>query len=256
MISPLAFVDPSAQIGENVTIHPFAYIDKNVVIGDNNTIMPYASILSGARIGNGNTIYQGAVVSAVPQDFNFKGEDTVARIGDNNTIREYAVISRATTPDGETRVGNNSFIMQAVRLSHDVHVGDHVIVGNGSQISGDTTIEDHAILSSCVLMQQHTRVGQWALVQGGCRFNKDIPPYIVAALEPTVYHGVNKLVLSHKGFSDRVIRHIVNAYRLIFQGNTINMDDALDKIRNQVPMSEEIENIIKFVQASRLGLIK
>lgn len=256
MISPLAFVDPSAKIGENVTIHPFAYIDKNVEIGNNNVIMPYASILNGARIGDGNTIYQGAVISAVPQDFNFKGEETIARIGNNNTIREYAVISRATHSDGETCIGDNNFIMQAVRLSHDVHVGNHVIVGNGSQISGDTTIEDHAILSSCVLMQQHTRVGQWALVQGGCRFNKDIPPYVVAAHEPTVYHGVNKLVLSNRGFSERILRHIASAYRLIFQASILNLNDALDKIRDQVPMSEEIENIIAFCENTKQGLIK
>ena len=38
MISPLAYVDPSAKIGKNVTIHPFAYIDKNVEIGDDNVI--------------------------------------------------------------------------------------------------------------------------------------------------------------------------------------------------------------------------
>ena len=86
--------------------------------------------------------------------------------------------------------------MQAARLSHDAHVGNHIVVGNGSQVSGDTTIEDHAVLCSCVLMQPHTRVGQWAFVQGGCSFNKDIPPYIIAAQNPTVYHGINKIVLS------------------------------------------------------------
>ena len=51
MISPLAYVNPDAKIGKDVTIHPFAYIDKNVEIGDNCTIMPYASILSGTRMG-------------------------------------------------------------------------------------------------------------------------------------------------------------------------------------------------------------
>ena len=73
MISPLAYVDPSAKIGKNVTIHPFAYIDKNVEIGDDNVIMPNASIMSGARIGNGNTIYNGAVIAATPQDFKYEG---------------------------------------------------------------------------------------------------------------------------------------------------------------------------------------
>lgn len=255
MISPLAYVDPSAQIGENVTVQPFAYIDKNVVIGNNNTIMSYASILSGARIGDGNTIYQGAIVSAVPQDFNFKGDDTVAQVGNNNVIREYAVISRATFPQGRTVVGDNNFIMQAVRLSHDVHIGNHCIVGNGSQISGDTCIDDHAILSSCVLMQQHTRVGSWSVIQGGCRFNKDIPPYIIAAHEPTAFHAVNKAMLTAQGMSERTIRHIANAYRLIYQGN-MDMEDTLRAIREQVPMSEEIEDIIEFVGASKLGIIR
>lgn len=39
MISPLAYIDPEAQIGQNVEIAPFVYIDRNVVIGDNNKIM-------------------------------------------------------------------------------------------------------------------------------------------------------------------------------------------------------------------------
>ena len=67
MISPLAYVNPDAKIGKDVTIHPFAYIDKNVEIGDNCTIMPYASILSGTRIGTNNTVYQGAIIGATPQ---------------------------------------------------------------------------------------------------------------------------------------------------------------------------------------------
>lgn len=255
MISPLAYVDPSAKIGNNVTIKPFAYIDKNVEIGDNNTIMSYASVLSGARIGNGNTIYQGAVISAVPQDFNFMGEDTVAQIGSYNVIREYAVISRATTPSGRTVVGDHNFIMQAVRLSHDVHIGNHCIVGNGSQVSGDTLIEDHSILSSCVLMQQRTRVGCGSVIQGGCRFNKDIPPYVIAAHEPTAFYSVNKVILENKGFSEKVIKHIASAYRIIYQGS-LNMEDAVWKIKDQVPMSPEIEKIIDFVSSTKLGIIK
>lgn len=256
MISPLAHVDPSAKIGENVTIHPFAYIDKNVEIGNNNVIMPYASVLSGARMGDGNTVYQGAVIGAVPQDFNFKGEDTITTIGNNNVIREYAVISRATTPDGCSKIGDDTFIMQAVRLSHDVQVGNHCIVGNGSQISGDTLIEDYAILCSCVLMQQGTRVGTWSVIQGGCRFNKDIPPYSVAAHEPAVFYGVNKIVLTNNGFSDKVIKHIAAAYRLIYQGGTTDMEDTLRKIEDQVPMSPEIVKIMEFMRSSKLGLIK
>lgn len=77
MISPLAYVDPSAKIGNNVTIYPFAYIDRNVEIGDNCEIMPYTSIMSGTRMGKANRVFQGAVLGAEPQDFKYKGGDTL-----------------------------------------------------------------------------------------------------------------------------------------------------------------------------------
>ena len=84
MISPLAYIDPEAKIGENVEIGPFVFIDKNVVIGDNNVIMPNANILYGSRIGNGNRIFPGAVIGAIPQDLKFHGEETTAEIGDRH----------------------------------------------------------------------------------------------------------------------------------------------------------------------------
>ena len=46
-ISPLAFIDPSAKVGENCEIGPFCFIDKNVVIGDNNVLMPSVTIMEG-----------------------------------------------------------------------------------------------------------------------------------------------------------------------------------------------------------------
>ena len=254
MISPLAYVDPSAQLGKNVTVHPFAYIDKNVVIGDDNEIMPYASLMSGTRMGNGNTVYQGAVIAAVPQDFCFKGDDTIARIGNNNVIRENAVITRGTFADHDTVIGDHNFIMQAVRISHDVTVGNGCIVGNGSQVSGFCQIHDHAILSSNVLMQGHTRVGKYTLVQGGCRFTKDIPPYIVAAHEPTNFYSVNTCLLEKEGFNATTIRHIAQAYRILYKVNT-SLHDAIDRIEEQVPNDDQICEIVKFCRSTQLGLI-
>jgi len=73
-ISPLAHVDPTAVIGENVTIHPFAFISKNTEIGDGTIIYPHVSILTGTRIGKNVKIYNGAIIGAEPQDFRWKGE--------------------------------------------------------------------------------------------------------------------------------------------------------------------------------------
>ena len=254
MISPLAYIDPSAKLGENVTVHPFAYIDKNVEIGDNNVIMPYASLMSGTRMGNDNTVYQGAVVSAVPQDFYFKGDETLVRIGNSNVIRENAVITRGTFPDHATQIGDHNFIMQAVRISHDVEIGNGCIVGNGSQVSGYCKIFDKAILTSNVLMQGRTRLGSYSIVQGGCRFIKDIPPYIVAAHDPTSFYSVNTKILEYEGFSETLIKQIAQAYRILYKTNT-SVQDALVRIEEQIPRSPELDKLLSFARTSKLGII-
>ena len=142
MISPLAYVDSSAKLGANVIVHPFAYIDKNVVIGDDCEIMPHASVMSGTRMGKRNRVFNGAVIGAEPQDFQYKGGDTIVEIGDNNTIRENVVINRATTAEGKTLIGNGNFLHEGVHVSHDTQIGNHCVIGYGSKISGNCTIED------------------------------------------------------------------------------------------------------------------
>ncbi|MDD6210617.1 MAG: acyl-ACP--UDP-N-acetylglucosamine O-acyltransferase [Bacteroidales bacterium] len=255
MISPLAYIDPNAKIGKEVTVHPFAYIDKNVEIGDNCEIMPYASILSGARLGTGNKVFQGAVIAAVPQDFQYTGDDTVAIVGNDNVIRENVVINRATTKDGKTVIGDNNFLLEGVHVSHDTKIGNSSVFGYGCKLAGNCEIEDHVIFGGGILMGQGCRVGTWAMVQSGSRFLKDIPPYIIASGEPIAYHGINAKVLSYFKFSEKILRHIANAYRLIYQSNT-SLYDALLSIEDQVPPSEEIDNIIRFAKESKLGFIK
>ena len=58
MISPQAFVDPSAKIGKNVEIYPFAYIEKDVEIGDNCVIMPFVSVLKGTKMGSSTVCFK------------------------------------------------------------------------------------------------------------------------------------------------------------------------------------------------------
>lgn len=254
MISPLAYVDPEARIGQNVEIGPFAFIDKNVVIGDNNRIMPGAKILYGSRIGNGNEIFPGAVIGAVPQDLKFRGEETTAEIGDNNRIRENVTINRGTAAKGRTVVGNNNLLMEGVHVAHDATVGNNCIVGNATKFAGEIIIDDNAIISGAVLMHQFCRVGGYVMVQGGCRFSKDIPPYIIAGREPISYAGINLIGLRRRGFSDELIENIHNAYRIIYQQG-MNITQALEHVREEIPMSPEIEYIIDFISSSKRGII-
>lgn len=255
MISPLAYIHPEAQIGENVEIGPFVYIDKNVVIGNNNVIMPNVNILYGARIGNNNRIFPGAVIGAIPQDLKFKGEETTAEIGDNNTIRENVTINRGTAAKGKTVVGSNNLLMEGVHVAHDAIIGNGCIIGNSTKFAGEIIIDDYSIISASVLMHQFCRVGGYGMIQGGSRFSKDIPPFIIAGRDPIAYCGINIVGLRRRGFSNELIENIHNAYRIIYNSGK-NTAEALEQVKQEVPMSKEIEYIISFIENSQRGIIR
>lgn len=254
MISPLAYIHPEAAIGENVEIGPFAYIDRNVAIGDNNIIMTHAIILYGTRLGNGNTVFPGAVLGAVPQDLKFQGEESTAEIGDNNRIRENVTINRGTAAKGKTIVGSNNLLMEGAHVAHDTHIGNGCIIGNSTKMAGEVVIDDNSIISGGVLIHQFCRVGGYGMVQGGCRFSKDVPPYIIAGREPICYAGLNIVGLRRRNFSNEAIEQIHNAYRIIYQSG-LNTTDALKKIEAEMPLTPEISYITGFIRESSRGII-
>ena len=256
MISPLAYVDPAAQLGQNVEVGPFAYIEAGVTIGDHCVIKPHASILKGTTLGHHNTVYQNAVVGATPQDFHYvEGQPTRVVIGNHNPIRENVVIAGSIYPDKATTIGNENFIMDRVHICHDVHIHDKCVVGIGSCIAGESELHDNSIQSNGVVVQRHVRVGRFSLIQSGCRVQKDVPPYVILGGNPAAYHGVNTVVLKHFNVSDRVLRHIANTYRIIYTGN-FSLEDAVIKIPEQIPMSDEIDKILDFIKGAKNGIVR
>ena len=246
MISPLAYVDPSAQIGENVEIGPFCFIDKNVVIGNDNVLMPHVNVMYGSRIGNGNTIHPGAVIGGIPQD----------QIGDNNKIRENVTINRGTASKGKTVVGNNNLLMENMHVAHDCVIGNNCILGNSTKIAGEVVIDDFAILSACVLIHQFCHVGGHVMIQGGSGCSKDIPPYIIGGRHPLVYAGLNIVGLRRRGFAEDTIEAIHNAYRTLYQ-NGLNVSQAIAALKED-PISKypEVQYIIRFVESSERGIVR
>ena len=252
-ISPRAEISPKARIGNNCKIFPFVYIEDDVVIGDDCIIFPFVSILDGTRMGGHNKVHQGSVIGALPQDFNFRGEKSECIIGDNNIIRENVVINRATHNGGRTVVGNDNVLMEGAHISHDTKVGNRCVFGYGTKIAGDCQIGDGVIFSSSVIENAGTRVGEGAMIQAGTTFSKDVPPYIVCTRK-SEYGGVNFTMGRYYGVDEKVLKHIANAYRLLFLGQT-SVFDATNQIEAQVPDSPEIQNIIRFLRSTELGII-
>lgn len=255
MISHLAFVHPEARLGKDVTAEPFAFIDKNVEIGDGTWIGPSATVMSGARIGKNCRIFPSAVISAIPQDLKFKGEESTAEIGDNTTIRECVTVNRGTAAAGKTVVGNNCLLMAYAHIGHDCFVGNYCIIGNGSGLAGEVRIDDWAILSGGTLVHQFARIGAHVMIGGGSRVRTDVPPYIKADREPLSYMGLNSIGLTRRGFEKEKIDEIHNIYRILYQSG-LNITQALEKIEQDFRSSEERDYIINFIRNSERGVIR
>lgn len=254
-ISPLACVSENALIGKDVTIGPFVTIDENVVIGDGTIIDSNAVIHSGARIGNNCHIHSGAVVSDIPQDLKFKGEDSLAIIGDNTSIREFVTIHRGTASKGKTVIGSNCLIMAYCHVAHDCELADNVIMSNQVQLAGEVVVGDYAVLGGGALVHQFTHIGKHVMLQGGSLVNKDLPPYIMAGRYPISYEGVNSIGLHRRGFTEDQINKIQQVYRVLYLSR-LNNTEALAKVIDEVPQSPERDDIVNFVKASKRGIVR
>lgn len=254
MISPLAHVDPSAKIGENVTIHPFAFIDANVEIGDGCEIMSYTSVIRGTRMGKNNKVYQGSIIGADPQDFRWKGEESFCFIGDNNVIREHVIINRGISSERGTRIGNDSFIMAETHIGHDTNIKGNCVIGNGVTIAGDAEVGECTILSSGVILHENSKVGSWVLIKGGCRISGNVPPYIIVAHNPVAYFGVNAVILRKHGFTEEQIDDVAKAYRHVYQTGT-SVFNALKRIEADVEEGDVRANIVNFIRDCNLKLV-
>lgn len=253
-ISPLAYVHPEAKLGDNNIIGPFCYIDKDTVLGNNNVLQNSVTINVGARIGNGNEIFPGASISTKPQDLKFRGEVTTCEVGDNNSIRENVTISRGTASKGKTVVGSNNLLMENMHVAHDCELGSGLIIGNSTKFAGEVVVDDNAIVSAAVLCHQFCRIGGYVMIQGGCRFSLDIPPYVIAGKEPTRYAGLNLVGLRRRGFSNELIQHIHEAYRLLYSKGVLK--EGIQEIKNNLQVTPEIQYIIDFVESSKRGIIR
>lgn len=253
-IDKLAYVHPEAKIGKDVVIEAFAFIDKDTEIGDGCHIHPFACIRAGARIGKNNEIFENAVIAATPQDFRWKGEDSLVVIGDNNKIREQVIINRSIHGGGCTRIGSDSFILAQTHIGHDSEIGNKCVLGNAVKIAGDVKIGDCCILSSNSLAHEKCHIGEFSLIKGGCRVNGHVPPYTVMAHNPISYYGVNAYILRITKHEEKIIEDIAKCYRHVYQSGT-SVFNAMRRIRDDVDPSQQRDAILCFIEGHDLKIV-
>ena len=255
MISKSAFIHPDAKLGENVTVEPFAYIAGNVTIGDGTWIGPNATVMDGARIGKNCRIFPSAVVSGIPQDLKFKGEETTAELGDRTTVREGATVNRGTAAVGKTVVGENCLLMAYSHIGHDCALGNNCIIGNTTGLAGEVKVDDWAILSAGTMVHQFTHIGAHVMIGGGAKVRIDVPPFIKADRDPLCYLGLNIVGLTRRGFEKERIDEIHNIFRAIYQSK-MNVSQALEFIEKEFKPAPDRDYILEFIRKSERGIIR
>jgi len=253
---PTAIVDSKAEIDEGVIIGAYCIIGEGVCIKRGSKLISNVVIEGNTEIGENCTIYPFTSIGLPPQDLKYKGEKTGLTIGNNNIIREYITIHRASVGgDGLTTIGENNFLMAYVHIAHDCKIGSHIIMANAATLGGHVVIEDYAVVGGLTAIHQFTRIGAYAMVGGFSGVGQDIPPYMIASGARAKLFGLNTIGLKRHGFSNTAINELKKAYKILFREKR-TLTDAIKKIQEDLPYTDEIKHLIEFIQKNKRGICR
>ncbi len=253
-IDPRAAVSPKAALGSGVTVGPFSVLADDVVVGDGTWIGPSVVIADGARIGKDCKIFNGASLAGPPQDLKYAGEKTFLEIGDNTVVREFVTLNRATAESGVTRIGKNGLFMAYTHVAHDCQLGDNVILANCVALGGHVVLGDWVIVGGLTPVHQFVHIGDHAMIGGGFRVTKDVPPYILAGQEPLMFERLNLIGLRRRGFDEQSIASLDLAYRVLYKSG-LNVSQAVERIKNEVDRTDAVAKVLSFIAESKRGII-
>lgn len=256
-IHPTALVDPSARIGDGVTIGAYSVIGPEVEIGDRTTVGAHCSIDGPTRIGRDNRIHNHAAIGGDPQDKKFGGERTELVIGDRNVIREFTTISRGTgNGGGTTRIGDDNWLLAYTHVAHDCIIGSHCVFSNNATLAGHVEVGDHVILSGFVGVHQFCRIGAHAFIGMGAFVNGDVPPYVMVAQEGYGRpRGINAEGLKRRGFDAARIAAIKRAYRALYVSGA-KLDDAKLQLAEIARESDDVRFLLDFIEIGERPLLR
>jgi UDP-N-acetylglucosamine acyltransferase len=254
-IHPTAVIDPAAQIGEGCEIGPYCVIGAGVTLGAGCWLQHHVSLNGPSRIGAGNRFYAFSSIGQRTQDLKYAGEPTYLEVGDENTFREFVTVNRGTAPEAKTTIGSRNNFLAYCHIAHDCTVGNDVIFSNNGTLAGHVTVEDHVVLGGFTAVHQFCRIGRHAMTGGCSKIVQDVPPFMIADGNPARVRGINKVGLERHGHGAEALRVLKEVYRLLYRSE-YNVGQAIERMRERLPDSPELEHVIAFVSASSRGIIK
>ena len=254
-IHPTAIIDARAEIGAGTTIGPYCVIGPDVVIGARCWLQHHVTLTGPMCAGAGNKFYAYCSIGQQTQDLKYAGEPTYLEIGDDNTFREFVTVNRSTTGEGKTRVGHRGNFLAYSHIGHDCTVGNDVVFSNNGTLAGHVEVGDNAVMGGLTAVHQFCRIGRFAITGGCSKIVQDVPPFLIADGNPAEIRGINLVGLERKNFSPESVKLIKEAFRLIFRSK-YNTRQALEAIAQELPPSEEVGQIVEFIEKTQRGIIR
>lgn len=256
MIHSTAIIDPTARLADDVSVGPYSVIGANVELGAGCEIASHVVINGPTKIGKNNRIFQFSSIGEEPQDKKYGGEPTLLEIGDNNLIRESVTINRGTLQGGNvTRIGHNNWIMAYVHIAHDCMIGNDNIFANNASLAGHVVIGDYVILGGFTLVSQFNCIGSHAFSAMGSVISRNVPPYVLVSGHMAEPVGVNTEGLRRRSFSERQIRNIRQAYKVVYRSG-LRMEEAQLKLSAIEQEAQELDLFIQFLENQQGGIIR
>lgn len=257
-IHPQAIVSDQATLHPSVQVGPWSFIGPDVEIGENCVIGPHVVIKGPSKIGPNNKFYQFSSIGEDCQDLKYAGERTFLEIGEGNTFREYVSVHRGTAQDHAlTKIGNHNLLITGAHVAHDCVIGDYCIIGHHAGLAGHVHVGDHAILGGYVAVHQFCRIGAHTFLGGNVALVKDLPPYMLAALDggDTKVVNINAVGLRRRGFTEEDMLMLKRAYKILYRQD-LTIDAALAELQILAKQSPHIQPLIDFVHQATRGILR
>lgn len=255
-IHPSAVVSSRARIGDNCHIGPYSIIGDDVELGDGVRLDSHCVIDGKTTIGANSHIFPFVSIGLVPQDLKYGGEPSETRIGCRNQIREFVTIHRGTANGGLlTQIGDDCLIMAQAHIAHDCTIGNDVIMANAATLAGHVIIENRANIGAYSGVHQFCRVGKEAYIGGYSVVVKDALPFALTVGNHARCYGLNTTGMKRRGYSRATIKSLHHAFHLLLSAK-LNTSQAIERIREEITESPEVDALVQFIESSQRGVIK
>lgn len=255
-VHPTAIIHPDAKLHPSVEVGPYCVIGAKVKLGEGTKLGPHVVIDGDTTLGARNRVFQFASLGTMPQDLKYAGEPTKLVIGDENQIREFTTVSIGTAGGGGvTKLGNKNLLMANSHIAHDVQLGNGCILANSVALAGHVEVDDFVIFGGLSAVHQFTRIGKHAFIAGGAMVAMDVPPYCTAQGDRAELAGLNTVGLQRHGYTEDQIRRIKDAYKILFRSK-MGLNEAVSHLRAEHGGHPEIEELLKFIEASKRGITR